>query len=134
VGHLNLRFINLKKIKSLHVEKPHGQQGYYDGQGKLIQDRDGVSFLDVSYAHATHLQRSSNRADDLAVIKRAKKYKIELGTKIKKAELPEIFFQKHPQMVPVVTAHTPAWYFLLALILTIPKYLKHLLLPTHHGY
>lgn len=134
VGHLNLRFINLKKIKGLHVDKPHGQQGYYDRQGKLIQDRDGVSFLDVSYAHATHLQRSSNRSNDLAVIKRAKKYKIELGTKIKKEEVPEVFFQKHPEIVPEVTAQAPVWYFLLALFLTIPKYFKHRLLPTSHGY
>lgn len=134
VGHLNLRFINLKKVKGLHLEKPHGQQGYYDGDGKLIQDRSGVEFLDVSYSHATHLQRSGNRANDLTVIKRAKKYKIELGSKIKSGELPEIFFQKRPQIIPDVTVHAPIWYFLFALTLTIPKYLKHLFIPTRHGY
>ena len=134
VGHLNLRFINLKKIKGLHVEKPHGQQGYYDGDGRLIQDRLGVEFLDVSYAHATHLQRSSSRADDLSVIKRAKKYKIELGTKINKNEIPEVFFTKHPILVPDVTQQAPLSYFLLACLLTIPKLLKRILIPTSHGY
>jgi len=134
VGHLNLRFINLKKINGLHLEKPHGQQGYYDGDGKLIQDRPGVKFLDVSYFHATHLQRSSNRSKDLAVIKRANKYKIELGDKIDSKDLPEVFFQKHPKIVPDVTTPASTWYFLSALVLVIPKYLKRLLLPTRHGY
>lgn len=134
VGHLNLRFINLKKIKGLHLEKPHGQQGYYDGEGRLIQDRNGVEFLDVTYSHATHLQRSSNRADDLTVIKRAKKYKIELGVKVKKKDLPEVFFQKRPIIVPDVTAQASIWYLLSAVLLTIPRYLKHLFLPIRHGY
>lgn len=134
VGHLNLRFINLKKIKGLHVEKPHGQQGYYDGDGGLIQDRAGVAFLDISYAHATHLQRSSNRINDLNVIKRAKKYKIELGTRVDKNEIPEVFFTKHPILVPDVTQQAPLSYFLLACLLTIPKLLKRILIPTSHGY
>lgn len=134
VGHLNLRFINLKKIKGLHLEKPHGQQGYFDGRGVLIQDRDGVCFLDVSYSHATHLQRSSNKQNDLAVIKRAKKYKIELGVKIPKSDIPEVFFKKHPQNVPDVTNKASLWYYLAASLLVVPRFLKQKFLPIHHGY
>ena len=39
-GHLALRFMNLKQIGGLCVSRPHGTQGFFDGRGKLVQDRD----------------------------------------------------------------------------------------------
>src|SRR3989344_6399471 len=38
-GHINLRAVNCK-IPGLHFEKPHGQQGLYDGPGTLVQERN----------------------------------------------------------------------------------------------
>lgn len=135
-GHLNLRFINLQEISGLHVDRPHGQQGYFDDHNELIQDRakDKIIFIDVPYAHATHLQRSGNKQNDLAVVKRAKKYKIELGVKIPRSDIPGIFFRNHPQNIPDVTNKTTLWYYLAASLLVVPRFLKQKLLPTHHGY
>lgn len=129
-GHLNLRFINLKKVQGLNTRKPHGQQGYYDGEGVLIQDRDPkkIKFLDVHYAHATHLQRSSSRDNDLKVVKRGLKMKYELGEAIPEADIPEIFFKKNE----FKKAPFPFW--VLAIIFTLPKRLKRLLLPSKDGY
>lgn len=135
-GHLNLRFINLKQIPGLHVAKPHGQQGYFDAQDKLIQDHDPskIGFLDLAYHHATHLQRSSSRANDTAVIKRAPKLKYELGELIPRAQIPEVFFKPHPAIVPDVTASAPFSFWLKAALFTPFKQLKRLIIKTPSGY
>lgn len=129
-GHLNLRFINLRKIPGLNVQKPHGQQGYYDSNNTLIQDRDfqKIKFLDVHYAHATHLQRSNSRPNDLKVIKREHKLKYEWGEEISDTEIPEILlkgnkFQK-----------APLSFWLISAIVTPFRKLRRWLLPFKHGY
>ena len=81
-GHLSLRFINLWEVPNLKVDLPHGQQGYFSN-GTLIQELPRVDYVDVSYLHTTHLQRSS--LDD-TTLKRKIKRKYELGEKIKKIE------------------------------------------------
>ena len=136
IGHLNLRFINLKAIPGLHAAKPHGQQGYFDAVGKLIQDRDPqkIKFLDVYYHHATHLQRSTSRQLDLATVKRAQKLKFELGGKMSRDQIPEIFFEPHPAIVPDVTSPASLSFWLKSLLLTIPKRVKRTLLAPKHGY
>lgn len=135
-GHLNLRFMNTKVIPGLNVQKPHGQQGYYDNSNALIQNRDPkkIKFLDVYYHHATHLIRSHSRHQDKQVIKRAFKFKYELGQAIPKTQMPKIFFSKHPSIVPKVTAQASLKFWLLASIFTPIKRLKRVLIPPATGY
>lgn len=136
VGHLNLRFLNLKSISGLHLEKPHGQQGFFDKNGLLVQERDPqkIAFLDVAYHHATHLIRSNSLDTDKSVIKRAQKYKYELGDKIPVDQIPQIFFSKHPKVVPSVIESAPFSFWLISALLTLPKRFKRFLLPSKHGY
>lgn len=98
-GHYNLRAMNLK-ISGLHADLPYGQQGYFDDEGKPIQQRDPkkILFLPVSYFHATHLPRSSR---DTEVSLRAKKRKYELGIPLPKGtKYPEAFHLPRPEIVP----------------------------------
>ncbi len=135
-GHLNLRFMNIKRIPGLHVEKPHGQQGYYDSDGKPIQDRDPskVVFVDVSYHHATHLDRSTNLEEDRKVIKRANKKKFELGVRMREEDIPEVFFFPRPKIVPDVTKEAPIQFWIKATIQTMPRKIKRKLIPPQEGY
>lgn len=98
-GHYNLRAMNLK-IPGLHADLPHGKQGYFDGEGRPIQERDPkkILFLPVSYFHATYLPRSSK---DSEVPLRAKKRKYEIGTPLpKNTKYPEVFYVRRPAIVP----------------------------------
>ncbi len=135
-GHLNLRFMNLKNIPDLHAQKPHGQQGYYDSQNTLIQNRDlsKIKFIEAPYHHATHLQRSINRLQDQTVIKRKNKLKYELGEKIPKGEIPEIFFADHPKIVPTVSQPATRGFWFKSALLTPFKRIKRKLLAPSHGY
>ena len=135
-GHLNLRFINFKNISGLHVNRPHGQQGFYDSKNKLIQDRDQekITFLDLPYHHATHLRRSNTKTEDLKVPKRKNKFKYEIGEKIPASEIPDVFFQPHPKIVPDVTLPANTSFWLKSLIVTLPRRLKRKLFPPTNGY
>lgn len=98
-GHYNLRAMNLK-IPGLHADLPYGQQGYFDDEGKPIQQRDPkkILFLPVSYFHATYLRRSS---EDGKVLMRKKKRKYEIGLPLPgEIEYPEVFNLKRPKIVP----------------------------------
>ena len=101
-GHYNLRAINMG-ISGLHAAGPHGEQGYFDADGKPIQERDQkkILFVDASYFHATHLSRSSEKEKDKEVPTRAQKRKYEIGlTFPKDMKYPEVFFLKRPAIVP----------------------------------
>jgi len=135
-GHLNLRFMNIKKVTGLHVEKPHGQQGYYDSDGVLIQDRNPqkIKFLDLYYHHASHLPRSVNKASDALVPKRPPKQRCELGESIPRAEIPAVFFEPRPDLVPDVTAAMSLSFFTKALLLTPFRRMKRILIKARVGY
>ncbi len=135
-GHLALRLINLKVIPNLHVGLPHGQQGFFDKNNKLIQNRDPkkIKFIDLAYHHATHLQRSLSRSKDTQVPKRKQKLKYELGQKIPNTEMPRIFFAKHPLIVSNVTQRAGLEFQIKALLYTLPRRLKRLLLSLKSGY
>ena len=78
-GHITIRFFNLSLLPGLHFDKPHGQQGIFDQNQTLVQDRipRKYKFMDgCGYLHATHLHRSSK---DINVIKRDFKFKHEWG-------------------------------------------------------
>lgn len=135
-GHLNLRFISLKNIPGLNVSKPHGQQGFFDRDGNLIQNRDPKKqkFFDIYYHHATHLQRSSSTENDHQVVKRSLKKKIEIGSRIPDNQIPEVFFQDHQSIVPDVTKPAPLSFWLVALFITPVKFIKRLFAKPVSGY
>lgn len=132
-GHLALRFMNRKTIPGLNASRPHGQQGYFDSQGTLIQDRDPdkIKFLDLYYHHATHLQRSSL---DRQTLKRAFKRKIEWGRKMSSSQVPQVFFASRPDFVPDVTAKAGFTFWIQALFITPLKIIKRLFPSTKTGY
>ena len=136
-GHLALRFMNLKRISGLHVSRPHGTQGFFDGQEKLVQDRDAkkIKFIDLPYHHATHLPRSLAKIGDLLVPKRKQKLKHEVGEKIRREEIPTVFFiRDHPDIVPNVTSSAPLSFWLKSFVLTPLRRLKRIIIKSPAGY
>ena len=135
-GHLNLRFINLKKVPGLHVSHPHGQQRYLDIDNTPIQNRDqrNVAYLPIFFHHATHLIRSLDRTHDLLVPKRKQKLKHEIGTRIPSTDIPEVFFAKRPITVPDVTGQASLLFWTISALETIPRRIKRLLFPNKSGY
>lgn len=136
-GHFNIRAIN-RNIPGLHFEKPHGQQGLYDGNGVLIQDRlkEQRKFIDAPYLHFTNMVRSFSRIKDLKVPKRDFKFKYELGIPFPKDfSFPEIFNYERPSIVPSPWEKMTSMYFVRALIETVLKKLKRRLINSKaHGY
>lgn len=130
-GHLGLRFINLKLVKGLHVNLPHGQQGFFSESNVLVQDLPNVDFVDTYYLHTTHLPRSSM---DKNTLKRSFKKKYELGEIVNKKELPEILFQKHPAIVSDVTKPMDFFTFIKCTLQTIPRRIKRKIFPSNEGY
>lgn len=127
-GHLNIRLINLN-LPELKIINPHGGQTYTT-KGTALQNLPPSKLLfldDLFYFHSTHLERSSLDKDTL---KRSFKRKYELGEKVKKNDLPTVFFQKHPSLIPEVTQPMSTGTYLRCLIETIPKRLKRKLFPS----
>ena len=101
-GNLTIRFNNMS-IPGLTFKKPHGQQGLYDNDGNVIQNRskDKRIFIDAPYLHFTHMPRSVSREEDVKVPKRGFKYKYEIGNTFPlDFYYPEVFFRPRPSIVP----------------------------------
>lgn len=123
-GHITIRFINLKKLPRLHFARPHGQQGIFDANGVLIQDRQPFRghFLDLPYLHATHLIRSSK---DSAVMKRPFKHKFDLGLSFPRDFIyPIPFYLSHPPIISSPWRPRNLGYFLTALAQSPFKLIK----------
>lgn len=91
-GHLTVRAIN-RKISGLHVDKPYGQEGYYDRDSSPVQELKRLFFLKTPYLHLTHLKRSSKS-------RRINKIKYQLGQRLDKSiRLPEVFFREYPKFI-----------------------------------
>lgn len=100
-GHLNVRAIN-RKIPGLHVEKPYGQEGYFDKRGKAVQNRDQrrQAFLDAPYLHFSNIRRSSLPGGDQRVMQRNRKIRHELGHKFPaNFKYPKVLYQQRPEIV-----------------------------------
>jgi glycosyltransferase involved in cell wall biosynthesis len=100
-GHVTIRFMN-RSIPGLHQEKPHGQHGFYDKNGVLIQDmpKKRRKFLNYPFLHFTHMIRSCSLKSDRSVPKRNIKYKYEKGQEFPLDFFyPEVFFEKKPDFV-----------------------------------
>lgn len=136
-GHINIRAIN-REIHGLHFEKPHGQQGLYDKDGILIQERskEHHKFINAPYLHFTNMIRSSSRQSDLNVPKRDRKFKHEIGLPFSKDfHYPEIFYQEKPEIVLSPWNKMSQRYFLRGFGETLLKRIKRKILPnTKVGY
>lgn len=135
-GHLTIRAMN-KNIPGLHIAKPHGQQGFFDRSGLLIQERPRKlrRFLDVSYLHFTHLPRSSSREKDLKVPKRDIKLKHELGISFPlDFYYPEVFFRPRPSIVSSPWEKMDYKFLLKAYTLTLPRKIKRRTIKGPSGY
>jgi len=103
-GHYNLRFINLDRIKGLHVENPPGHlQSYYDSKNIKVQDRnpENIAFLNAPYLHMTHLTRSRKRKDETSIFWRGAKKRHELGMRLPKNFVyPQVFNIPRPEVIP----------------------------------
>jgi glycosyltransferase involved in cell wall biosynthesis len=96
VGHYGLRAVK-RTVPGLHSQGGHGVWGWADEKGKMIQDRGTFKFVNAPYLHATNLKRSS---EDSKVIKRAKKYRFEIGESFPKDfYYPEVFFKEKPDLI-----------------------------------
>ena len=135
-GHLTIRAMN-RTIPGLYTTKPHGQHGYFDENGTLIQERPRKfrKFLNVYNMHFTHLPRSSTREMDAKVPKRDIKLKRELGISFPKDfYYPEVFFRPKPSIVASVWEKMDLGFTLKASLLTIPRKIKRRLIKGGSGY
>src|SRR4030042_216480 len=102
-GHINIRAVN-RNIPGLNIVKPHGQQGIYDGNGVLVQERSPNKRFHLkgkTYLHFTNVLRSSCIDKDLLVPKRGGKLKYDLGISFPNSfYYPESFFRPRPEFVP----------------------------------
>lgn len=136
-GHFNIRAIN-RKIPGLHFEKPHGQQGLFDKDGVLIQERSKKyrRFIDAPYMHFTNMMRSSSYTNDAKVPKRSLKFKYEIGLPFpKNFHYPEVFYLPRPGIVSSPWEKMSPIYLIRAIPETVVKRLKRKFLPSQKiGY
>lgn len=135
-GHLTIRAMN-RKIPGLHLDKPHGTQGFFDGKGTLIQERPKKfrKFVDASYMHFSHMIRSSARKKDLEVPKRDIKLKYEIGNSFPlDFHYPEVFFKPKPKIVPSPWQVMDRNFYLKALYQTPLRKIKRRTLGGKVGY
>jgi glycosyltransferase involved in cell wall biosynthesis len=137
-GFITIRAMNKKKIKGLKIEKPHGQQGFYDNNNNLIQDRpkENMYFTDKpSFMHFTNLLRSRSRAFDRSVPKRDFKLKYEIGKSFTlDYYYPEVFFNKRPDLVDSVWRRMDRSFYLRSILETPARKLKRKIFLAKSGY
>lgn len=100
-GHLALRALNCK-IPGLCARGEHGVFGWFDNEGKRIEERDqsNIVYIDAPYLHATHLKRSINWFSENKVFKRLQKFKYEIGEEFSKDfYFPEVFFRPRLEFI-----------------------------------
>lgn len=136
-GFLTIRFMNMN-IPGLNVYKPHGQQGFFDKDGLLIQDRDRSKRKHIpgySYLHFTNLVRSESRNLDLKVPKRKIKYKHDLGHQLPlDYYYPESFFKDHPEIIQQPWLKRSRSFYLYSFVLTPFRRAKRKFIQTKSGY
>lgn len=126
-GHVNIRAMK-RGIQGLHFSKPHGQQGLYDKNEVLIQDRKERKRHHTkgkTYMHFTNVIRSSSHTKDSKVPKRRMKLKYELG-KVFPSDFyyPEAFFLPKPNIIPSPWVNRDLEYLRKSLLLSIPRNVK----------
>lgn len=135
VGHVGLRGIN-RKIPGLNALGPHGQMGWADKNGKMIQEHDpkNIIYVDAPFLHTTYLPRAGGRKDE-EVIKRLQKRKHELGDSFPREYFyPEVFFEEKPAYVKSPWEVMDNSFKAVAFFETPLRKLKRRLLPPKVGY
>lgn len=135
-GHLNIRAVN-RNIPGLHFEKPHGQQGIFDGDGVLIQDRKRrrIHIDEKAYLHFTNMIRSTNKVSDEKVPKRKLKLKYDKGIGFPKDFFyPEVFFREKPEIIPSPWIKRNKYFEVRSFFETPLKQFKRRYLPKKTGY
>lgn len=136
-GHFSLRAIN-RKIPGLNTKRPHGTSGFFDKDGRLIQDRNPKKILlvDAPYIHATHIPRASERARESEVPKREQKLKYEIGTPFPRDfYYPEVLFRPRPEIVPSPWVKRSLGYTIRAVLETpLKKIKRRIIKETKAGY
>lgn len=135
VGHYNLRAVN-RKIPGLQALGPHGQMGWADKEGIMIQDRNEkkVKLVDAPYIHATNLRRAG-KGRDIDVIKRKKKLKYEFGIPFPKDYYyPEAFFRRKPEFIESPWEVMDVSFKVRAFFETPARKIKRMILPDKVGY
>lgn len=135
-GHINIRAIN-RKLSGLYFAKPHGQQGLYLGDGRLIQDgpREKRLFINAPYLHFTNVLRSLDRSGDARVPKRKTKLKYDLGISFPSDfYYPEVFFRPRPDIIPSPWQKISLEYKIKSSILAPLRKAKNLIANKKVGY
>jgi len=136
-GCYTIRFMN-KNIPGLITKKPHGQHGYFDGKGTLIQERDAKRRFwmeNYPFLHFTNVQRSDSRNNDLKVPKRNIKLKYEIGKSFTlDFYYPEVFFKGVPRIVGSPWKNMTSAYKIKSVVTKPLKKLKNMILKSGTGY
>lgn len=130
-GHYVLRLINKKRIKGLKVLGDYPNEYFVGQNGNSIKKhgKDKFAFVEERIFHAMYLKRSTETGNIYRILNRERP-KIEIGREIPRKELPEVFFQKKPAIVPEVTQEMDFKYKLLASVITPVKKLKRKILKS----
>lgn len=133
-GAYNIRAIN-RKQPDLTLNNPHGRQEYRTKDMALQNlPNDKLLFVDAPYLHLTHLPRSMSHADEQATLKRAFKFRYELGLKFT-LPYPEVFYWPLPASVPNPFFKRSLNYTLIAIFLTPLRFVKNKLTSKNNlGY
>lgn len=136
-GHVTIRAMNMS-IPGLKVDKPHGQQGFFDKDGILVQYRDYEKRLyipEVGYMHFTHLPRSGSMEGSAKVPKRLMKLKHEIGLEFPKDFFyPEVFFRDRPDIVDSVWSKMDSRFYFSSLVQTPLRQIKRRIYDGKSGY
>ena len=115
-GNISLRAFSTR-IPGIRVGGVYSREGYFDGRGVPIQERDPkkIEFLDLSYLHFTHLPRSSDVSGEKNVLWRTFKTKYEIGERLPlDFYYPEVFFGSRPAIVTSVWRKLRDWKLFMA--------------------
>ncbi len=116
-GHFSLKAFN-KNIPGLHADWPYGKEGFFDGEGKLIQEREKIVFVDAPFLHVTHLKRSNSK-------RIYNKFKYELGDEVGVGfKFPEALYSDYPKIISSPWARISGAKLLKAKILTPLRKIK----------
>lgn len=123
-GHFNLRVIN-RKIKGLHIKNAYPNEGFYDLEENLIQQKDNkLKLLKKPILHFTHLIRSTINDEPKKTLHR-KKFKYELGKKFSNTfKYPEVLYKDYPHFVLSPWKKSNTYYKLRAFIETPLRKIK----------
>lgn len=98
-GHLNIRLI--RKVSGLKMVGEYPFEAYTLNNTPIQDLTSKIQFVDTWYLHTTHLPRSTETQSDKNVIDRRQKRKLwRPSLKMPKSELPEVFWQLRPSLVP----------------------------------